>query len=758
MKTGKVFMFPGQGSQVRGMGADLFDQHRELAAQADEILGYSIKELCLQDPQKVLTQTDFTQPALFTIEAMSYLSEMENTVSVPDYLIGHSLGEFAALFAAGVFDFATGLTLVKKRGSLMASAPRGGGMAAVIGLNKEEVSNILRQPSLASLDFANDNAPDQCVIAGKAEDIQSAKALFEREGARYVPLNVSAAFHSRYMAPIQDEFRAYVRDFDFGTLTVPVISNVTALPHDAATIKDQLVQQISSPVQWTNSINFLLNQAAQDFIEIGPGHVLTGLLEKIRTNFKATPLPIEIPTNSISSHSTPPIDTASSQQIETLSTPDFRETYEVGSNLIGGSLRDGVASADLVIAAGKNGFFCSYGAQQLGKEKVLSDIARIKAELGTKRFGVGFVPYWKAPEADIHLIEALLKAGVETLELSGLIAPSLALVRFRLTGARLMSNGHAIAPNTIIAKVTRPSTAISFMAPPPPDKVKEALARRLITEQEAEAAPYLPLAQDICAHGDAAGQSNTSNVLGLLPVLQSARDRMRAAGELSAPVRIGASGGFGHPKSIAAGFMMGADFVMITAPLQCTYEAGTSSRVKEMLQVCDVDDCDYAPAGQFFEQGGQSQVLRKGVFFPARARKLYSLWQYHDAISKIDSKTRIQLEKNYFANDLEQVWHDVERRMWKEQNSIEIEHAQSDEKTKMGLVFKQYFRQSVQYALQGQSNQIVNFQIQSSSAMGAVNNWIGHSLWEQRHAADLLSQLNEDVMRVMRQGMSASIQ
>ena len=248
MKTGKVFMFPGQGSQVRGMGADLFDQHRELAAQADEILGYSIKELCLQDPQKVLTQTDFTQPALFTIEAMSYLSEMENTVSVPDYLIGHSLGEFAALFAAGVFDFATGLTLVKKRGSLMASAPRGGGMAAVIGLNKEEVSNILRQPSLASLDFANDNAPDQCVIAGKAEDIQSAKALFEREGARYVPLNVSAAFHSRYMAPIQDEFRAYVRDFDFGTLTVPVISNVTARPHDAATIKDQLVQQISSPV------------------------------------------------------------------------------------------------------------------------------------------------------------------------------------------------------------------------------------------------------------------------------------------------------------------------------------------------------------------------------------------------------------------------------------------------------------------------------------------------------------------------------
>ncbi len=96
--------------------------------------------------------------------------------------------------------------------------------------------------------------------------------------------------------------------------------------------------------------------------------------------------------------------------------------------------------------------------------------------------------------------------------------------------------------------------------------------------------------------------------------------------------------------------------------------------------------------------------------------------------------------------------------MWKEQNSIEIEHAQSDEKTKMGLVFKQYFRQSVQYALQGQSNQIVNFQVQSSSAMGAVNNWIGHSLWEQRHAADLLSQLNEDVMRVMRQGLSASIQ
>ncbi len=274
-----IYLFPGQGSQSVGMGEEVFDEYSDLVSKADEILGYSIRTLCLEDPDSQLNLTHYTQPALYTVEALTWLSKSQKT---PDYLAGHSLGEYAALFAAGAFDFETGLRLVQKRGELMGKA-EGGGMAAVIGLDGDAVRKILDSSSAEKVDVANFNSPSQAILSGPKEELDSLKSTFEEGGARrYIPLKVSAAFHSRYMEDAGKDFAVFLDDIDFGELNVPVISNVTAKPYGDGEIRDNLARQITSPVRWQESIDYILDNADDpQFEELGPGNVLTKLVQQI---------------------------------------------------------------------------------------------------------------------------------------------------------------------------------------------------------------------------------------------------------------------------------------------------------------------------------------------------------------------------------------------------------------------------------------------------------------------------------------------
>ncbi|MGH9342050.1 MAG: ACP S-malonyltransferase [Acidobacteriota bacterium] len=277
----KIFVFPGQGSQHKGMGADLFQRFPEITAAADQVLGYSIERLCLEDPDEQLTQTAYTQPALYTVNALSYLNRTQDG-SKPDFLAGHSLGEYNALFAAGTFDFATGLKLVQKRGKLMHQAT-GGGMAAIMGLGADKIRDILQRSGFETIDVANLNTPEQTVISGLERDVRALQAVFEEAGAGlFVPLKVSGAFHSRYMQPARDQFEVFLRDFKLSFPQVPVISNVSATPYQAGEVKDNLCRQITHPVRWTDTILYLLGQTDPQFEEIGPGKVLNRLIQKIR--------------------------------------------------------------------------------------------------------------------------------------------------------------------------------------------------------------------------------------------------------------------------------------------------------------------------------------------------------------------------------------------------------------------------------------------------------------------------------------------
>jgi trans-AT polyketide synthase/acyltransferase/oxidoreductase domain-containing protein len=261
------------------MGADLFEQFPEETAAADALLGYSIKTLCTEDPDGNLNNTAFTQPALYVVNALSYLARVAAGEKA-DVCIGHSLGEYNALFAAGAFSFIDGLRLVQRRGAIMAKA-EGGGMAAVLLMAPEAIRELLAKPELASIDVANYNSPRQTVISGPKADIDAAAEAFQEAGARrYVVLPVSGSFHSRYMAEAETEFRSFLADFTFNTPTVPVIANVTAKPYGSE-IADTLARQITGSVCWTDTVKSLLDDDAE-FVEVGPKAVLTGLLRDIR--------------------------------------------------------------------------------------------------------------------------------------------------------------------------------------------------------------------------------------------------------------------------------------------------------------------------------------------------------------------------------------------------------------------------------------------------------------------------------------------
>jgi malonyl CoA-acyl carrier protein transacylase len=276
-----TFVFPGQGSQKKGMGQDLFDYYLELTQEANDILGYDIKALCLDDVAENLNQTQYTQPALYVVNALTYLKQIEDTGVKPDFVAGHSLGEYNALFAAGAFDFASGLRLVQERGRLMSQAVSGG-MAAIIGLKEPEVNAVLAQ--CEHIKIANYNSYTQFVISGAKASIDQSLALFEQAGAAMViPLKVSGAFHSPLMGAASEQFKQFIQQFTFNAPSIPVIANLNAKPYpDESCIVDYLSGQITSSVLWTESVNYLLQHNETDFIEVGPGLVLTGLIKRIR--------------------------------------------------------------------------------------------------------------------------------------------------------------------------------------------------------------------------------------------------------------------------------------------------------------------------------------------------------------------------------------------------------------------------------------------------------------------------------------------
>jgi len=281
-------VFPGQGAQAVGMGRDLYDGFtaaRDVFKEADEVLGFSLSKMCFEGPEEELRLTINTQPAIVTVSYACLRAAQEVSAGrliEPDFVAGHSLGEYTALAAANVLDLGSTVRLTRERGRLMheAGLKQPGSMAAIIGLDEDVLGEVCKE---TGTQIANFNCPGQLVITGAEDRVARAMDLAKEKGAaRVVPLVVSGAFHSPLMQPAVEGLAEIIGTLDFKDPSVPIIANTTARPlTTGAEVRTELINQVSNSVQWQRSIEYMIDNGVSTFIEIGPGRALTGMIKRI---------------------------------------------------------------------------------------------------------------------------------------------------------------------------------------------------------------------------------------------------------------------------------------------------------------------------------------------------------------------------------------------------------------------------------------------------------------------------------------------
>ena len=755
----KAFMFPGQGAQRIGMGGDLFAAFPDILRQADSILGYSVAELCQEGPLERLTLTQFTQPALYVINSLAYLRRIAEGPP-PDYLLGHSVAEYVALFAAGVVDFETGLRLVQKRGELMGRAD-GGGMAAVLGLDEEQILAVLAKHGLSDVFAANFNTPLQVVLSGRREAVAQTESLFMAAGGTYFKmLQVSGAFHTPFMAEARDAFGEFAQQVHFAVPSIPVISNVTARPHDPRRIRERMIEQITAPVRWAESLRYLLAKglAVADFDEIGPPGVSVVKPMVMRTQTEAGPLEASLlveeaareaaanqegPAAPVVPTATPPAFDAAS-----LGSAAFRRTFRLKYAYLAGGMYQGISSVDMVVRLARAGLMGFFGAGGLDMETIENSIVRIQQNIPSGApYGVNFIAHIHRPELEEQLVDLLLIHGVRTIEASAFVEVTPALVRYRAKGLVRRADGGVEVRNRVIAKVSRPDVGAQFFSPAPQRLIDKLLASGGLSEEDAALLVDVPMADALCMEADSGGHTDQRMPFALIPAALGVRDEMQRRYP-AYPLYIGAAGGIGTPEAAAAAFVMGVDFILTGSINQCTVEAGTSDLVKDLLQEMQVYDTDYAPSGLQFEMGSRVQVLKKGIFFPNRANKLASLYRQHESIDEVDAKTRQQIEERYFQRSLDAVFAEIQASC----PAADLERAARSPKHRMALIFGRYFKDASRWALRGEADHKLDFQIHCGPALGAFNQWVAGSelvSWRARHVDQLGQYLMDETAALL---------
>jgi len=424
---------------------------------------------------------------------------------------------------------------------------------------------------------------------------------------------------------------------------------------------------------------------------------------------------------------------------EDLGDPAFKEQHKVKYAYHGGAMANGIASVELVVALGKAGFLCSFGAAGLVPAVIEDSIKRIQAQLPNGPFAVNLIHAPSEEALESGAVDIFLKLGVRVVEASAYLGLTDHIVYYRLAGLSQNSDGSVNIANKVIAKISRTEVATKFMSPAPQKIVDKLLAQGKITPLQAQLSQRVPMADDITAEADSGGHTDNRPFLTLLPSIIALRNEMQAQYHFSPALRVGAGGGIGTPEAALAAFNMGAAYIVLGSVNQACVEAGASEHTRKLLANVEMADVTMAPAADMFEMGVKLQVVKRGSMFAMRANKLYELYMNYDSIDAIPALERDKIEKQIFHQNLDDVWQTTIA-FFHERDAQMLARALDNPKRKMALIFRWYLGLSSRWSNIGEKGREMDYQIWAGPSLGAFNSWVKGTYlqdYSQRKAVDV---------------------
>jgi PfaD family protein len=405
----------------------------------------------------------------------------------------------------------------------------------------------------------------------------------------------------------------------------------------------------------------------------------------------------------------------------------FCEAHAVRFPYVAGEMANGIATTRMVIAVARAEMLGFFGAAGLGLDRIERAVAELSGALGTgASWGVNLIHSPAEPALEERTADLLLRAGVRRISASAFMDLTPPLVRCAASGLRLDAAGRIVRPTAVLAKVSRPEVAEKFLSPAPRELLASLVARGQLTDREAQLAARVPVAEDVTVEADSGGHTDNRPLGVVLPAVLGLRDQLAARHGYRRPVRVGAAGGLGCPRAVAAAFALGAAYVVTGSVNQLAVESGVSDDARALLAEADLADVAMAPAADMFELGIQVQVLSRGTMFAPRARRLYEAYRGHASLEALPAELRAALERDVLHATLDEVWAET-RAFWQERDPAELARAEGDPKHRMALAFRWYLGKSSRWAIDGDAGRRADYQLWAGPAVGAFNRWTAGS-------------------------------
>jgi PfaD family protein len=439
---------------------------------------------------------------------------------------------------------------------------------------------------------------------------------------------------------------------------------------------------------------------------------------------------------------------------EWLGDREFCEAHGTRFPYVTGAMANGIAAPALVVAmaeAGMLGFFGAGGLSYAGVERGLADIqARLAGRTGLA-WGANLIHSPNEVALEARVAELFIERGVRIVEASAFMKLTPAVVHYALSGLSTDPTGAITRKNHVMAKISRPEVARMFMEPAPAPLVSALVASGKLTEREAQLARHVPVAEDITVEADSGGHTDNRPLSALFSEIELLRDKLAQQHGLDCRVRVGAGGGLSTPQSVAGAFAMGAAYVVTGSVNQSCVESGLSPQARGMLAKAGVADVMMAPASDMFEMGVNLQVLKRGSMFGPRAKKLYEWYARNPDLTTVVAQHGAELEK-ILGMGVDEVWEET-RQYWEQREPAVLELAARDRKYQMALVFRWYLGKSSRWAIDGEPDRVLDYQIWCGPSMGAFNSWVAGSFLEhceQRNVDQVALNLLEGAAHISR--------